>query len=130
MLADLGKIKFARTISTHIKNTKSQFESKHMQTLQKQKTRISTGLEAGYFTELQILEEREGFEPSVRSHARLISSQVHSTTLPPLLIGSITALECSEGKEYIRVFCNGKPHPWTTEIQIPNQILNSRAPLL
>ena len=28
--------------------------------------------------------EREGFEPSVRLHVRLISSQVHSTTLPPL----------------------------------------------
>ena len=31
-----------------------------------------------------ILAEREGFEPSVGSHLRLISSQVHSTTLPPL----------------------------------------------
>ncbi len=30
------------------------------------------------------LAEREGFEPSVDSHLRLISSQVHSTTLPPL----------------------------------------------
>ena len=30
------------------------------------------------------LAEREGFEPSVRLHVRLISSQVHSTTLPPL----------------------------------------------
>lgn len=30
------------------------------------------------------LAEREGFEPSVRSHVRLISSQVQSTTLPPL----------------------------------------------
>ena len=28
--------------------------------------------------------ERVGFEPTVRLHARLISSQVHSTTLPPL----------------------------------------------
>ena len=28
--------------------------------------------------------EREGFEPSVRLHAQLISSQPHSTTLPPL----------------------------------------------
>ena len=64
------------------------------------------------------LEEREGFEPSVRSHARLISSQVHSTTLPPLLIGSFTALECSEGKEYNRVFCNGKPRYWAKEILI------------
>ena len=28
--------------------------------------------------------ERVGFEPTVGSHQRLISSQVHSTTLPPL----------------------------------------------
>ncbi len=28
--------------------------------------------------------EREGFEPSVLLLVRLISSQVHSTTLPPL----------------------------------------------
>ena len=32
------------------------------------------------------LAEREGFEPSVGSPLRLISSQVHSTTLPPLQI--------------------------------------------
>ena len=31
-----------------------------------------------------MLAERVGFEPTVRLHARLISSQVHSTTLPPL----------------------------------------------
>ena len=31
------------------------------------------------------LAEREGFEPSVGLTLRLISSQVHSTTLPPLL---------------------------------------------
>ena len=30
------------------------------------------------------LAERVGFEPTVRLNARLISSQVHSTTLPPL----------------------------------------------
>ena len=30
------------------------------------------------------LAEREGFEPSVPLTVRLISSQVHSTTLPPL----------------------------------------------
>ena len=34
------------------------------------------------------LAEREGFEPSVRLHVRLISSQVHSTTLPPLQRGA------------------------------------------
>ena len=28
--------------------------------------------------------EREGFEPSVRLHAQLISSQPHSTALPSL----------------------------------------------
>ena len=33
--------------------------------------------------------ERVGFEPTVRLHVRLISSQVHSTTLPPLLCRSI-----------------------------------------
>ena len=33
-----------------------------------------------------ILAERVGFEPTVRSPVRLISSQVHSTTLPPLLV--------------------------------------------
>src|SRR5438874_1620033 len=32
------------------------------------------------------LAERVGFEPTVRSPVRLISSQVHSTTLPPLLV--------------------------------------------
>ena len=31
------------------------------------------------------LAERVGFEPTVDSRPRLISSQVHSTTLPPLL---------------------------------------------
>ncbi len=30
------------------------------------------------------LAERVGFEPTVGLHLRLISSQVHSTTLPPL----------------------------------------------
>ena len=33
-----------------------------------------------------ILAERVGFEPTVRFNVRLISSQVHSTTLPPLLV--------------------------------------------
>ena len=33
-----------------------------------------------------VLAEREGFEPSVMLPPRLISSQVHSTTLPPLRI--------------------------------------------
>ncbi len=36
------------------------------------------------FTDL--LAEEEGFEPSVVLPLRLISSQVHSTTLPPLRI--------------------------------------------
>src|SRR5690606_21228131 len=34
--------------------------------------------------QLLFLAERVGFEPTVGSHLRLISSQVHSTTLPPL----------------------------------------------
>ena len=33
---------------------------------------------------LKVLAEREGFEPPVELPLRLISSQVHSTTLPPL----------------------------------------------
>ena len=40
-----------------------------------------------------ILAEREGFEPSDGSPHRLISSQVHSTTLPPLLIRSIYGIK-------------------------------------
>ena len=33
-----------------------------------------------------VLAEREGFEPSVVLPLRVISSQVHSTTLPPLRV--------------------------------------------
>ena len=33
-----------------------------------------------------MLAERVGFEPTVDSRPRLISSQVHSTTLPPLRV--------------------------------------------
>ncbi len=36
------------------------------------------------FQQAKEMAEREGFEPPVRFHVRLISSQVHSTTLPPL----------------------------------------------
>jgi hypothetical protein len=36
--------------------------------------------------EVFVLAEREGFEPSVVLPLRLISSQVHSTTLPPLRV--------------------------------------------
>ena len=35
---------------------------------------------------LSVLAERVGFEPTVVLPLRLISSQVHSTTLPPLLV--------------------------------------------
>ena len=35
---------------------------------------------------LFVLAERVGFEPTVRFNVRLISSQVHSTTLPPLQV--------------------------------------------
>ena len=40
--------------------------------------------------------EREGFEPPVPSQVRLISNQVHSTTLPPLLlvIGDWSLVTC------------------------------------
>ena len=34
----------------------------------------------------ELLAERVGFEPTVDSRLRLISSQVHSTTLPPLRV--------------------------------------------
>ena len=41
-----------------------------------------------------MLAERVGFEPTVGLHLRLISSQVHSTTLPPLhSIETIIAIE-------------------------------------
>ena len=43
-----------------------------------------------------MLAERVGFEPTVVLPLRLISSQVHSTTLPPLL--------CVEAFEYSRDF--------------------------
>jgi hypothetical protein len=33
---------------------------------------------------MKTVAERVGFEPTVGLHLRLISSQVHSTTLPPL----------------------------------------------
>jgi hypothetical protein len=47
---------------------------------------------------LFVLAERVGFEPTVRFNVRLISSQVHSTTLPPLhLLRSFPAL-LREGK--------------------------------
>ena len=39
--------------------------------------------------------EREGFEPPMGLHPCRISSAVHSTTLPPLLVPS------SSGKEYL-----------------------------
>ena len=38
------------------------------------------------------LAERVGFEPTVRLPVRLISSQVHSTTLPPLRVTKIISL--------------------------------------
>ena len=52
------------------------------------------GLEAAW--RLVLLAERVGFEPTVVLPLRLISSQVHSTTLPPLL--------CVEACEYSRIF--------------------------
>ena len=41
------------------------------------------------------LAEREGFEPSVGLPLRLISSQVHSTTLPPLRSAESGRLYCA-----------------------------------
>ena len=43
-----------------------------------------------------VLAERVGFEPTVVLPLRLISSQVHSTTLPPLL--------CVEAYDYSQIF--------------------------
>ena len=43
-----------------------------------------------------VLAERVGFEPTVVLPLRLISSQVHSTTLPPLL--------CVEAFDYSQIF--------------------------
>ena len=43
-----------------------------------------------------VLAERVGFEPTVILLPRLISSQVHSTTLPPLL--------CVEAFDYSQIF--------------------------
>ncbi len=47
------------------------------------------------------LAERVGFEPTVDLRLRLISSQVHSTTLPPLhSIETIIAIELLLGRPY------------------------------
>ena len=58
---------------------------------------------------LVVLAERVGFEPTVRSPVRLISSQVHSTTLPPLQVAII-----------LRSF-RVRPHyrRWVRESQVP-----------
>jgi hypothetical protein len=58
----------------------------------------------------QVLAEREGFEPSVGSHLRLISSQVHSTTLPPLRV---------RGKALIIAF---KPAFWLAVDSVNRQL--------
>src|SRR5450830_814962 len=47
---------------------------------------------------LFVLAERVGFEPTVRFNVRLISSQVHSTTLPPLLLLRSFLTSLREGK--------------------------------
>ena len=44
------------------------------------------------------LAEREGFEPSVGLPLRLISSQVHSTTLPPLRSAESVGFYCPTPK--------------------------------
>lgn len=73
--------------------------------------------------DLLILAEREGFEPSVRFNVRLISSQVHSTTLPPLLIGR--APPCGGAKrEIVSEHCTKlKPHT-QTECRVPQYQAN------
>ena len=43
----------------------------------------------------QLVAEGVGFEPTVGLHLRLISSQVHSTTLPPLRWARIIAGHCA-----------------------------------
>src|SRR5690349_13885859 len=98
----------AQDVPTH-KSISHQPETNYIQTPQKQKTRVSTRLEAGYSLNYKFWRRERDSNPRYLA-VRLISSQVHSTTLPPLLIGSITAFECSEVEEYSRVFCNGKPH--------------------
>ena len=56
-------------------------------------------LESLFFIDL--LAERVGFEPTVDLRLRLISSQVHSTTLPPLhSIETIIASESPLGRPY------------------------------
>src|SRR5471032_388407 len=47
---------------------------------------------------LFVLAERVGFEPTVRFNVRLISSQVHSTTLPPLQLLRSFLTSLREGK--------------------------------
>ena len=73
-----------------------------------QKPRVVRGSErlTTQLSELEdlVLAEREGFEPSVVLPLRLISSQVHSTTLPPLLgrcrsADSIRALRAFEAPQ-------------------------------
>ena len=50
---------------------------------------------------LDNMAERVGFEPTVGLHLRLISSQVHSTTLPPLhSIETIIAIESPLSRPY------------------------------
>ena len=49
----------------------------------------------------RFLAERVGFEPTVDLRLRLISSQVHSTTLPPLhSIETIIAIESLLNRPY------------------------------
>ncbi len=57
-----------------------------------------------------ILAERVGFEPTVILLPRLISSQVHSTTLPPLL--------CVEAYDSSRLFCPfSAAMGWSSSVQ-------------
>ncbi len=63
--------------------------------------------------------EREGFEPSVGSPLRLISSQVHSTTLPPLRV-SMTFVEAEilSGPQLAHAAHVGAQRLWHTDAAI------------
>jgi hypothetical protein len=75
------------------------------------------------------LAERVGFEPTVRSHVRLISSQVHSTTLPPLQIrssriaarGRIIPAACRTMQVMRRNFFNAHPGARSRRLRAPMQ---------
>ena len=66
-----------------------------------------------------ILAERVGFEPTVDSRLRLISSQVHSTTLPPLRVenGYFRKIELYQNSLARRATCSGFEYFDTTHVR-------------